>query len=139
VGRWRKFVAAWDEEDWRPNAGAGKHGHLNDGDGLANSNVLAFESGWDSSWDGNVDTSDGARQSAEPWATWTTIADVNENRPINYVNWYESYAFCIWDGGFLPSEAEWNYAAAGGSLQRNYPWGAATPTCSLANFFGGNG
>ena len=50
-----------------------------------------------------------------------------ENLPINYVNWYEAYAFCIWDGGFLPSEAEWEYAAAGGSDQRKYPWGAQDP------------
>ncbi|MGO9835775.1 MAG: SUMF1/EgtB/PvdO family nonheme iron enzyme [Polyangiaceae bacterium] len=34
---------------------------------------------------------------------------------IDCVNWYESYTFCIWDGGFLPSEAEWEYAAGGGS------------------------
>jgi formylglycine-generating enzyme required for sulfatase activity len=43
------------------------------------------------------------------------------------VNWWESYAFCIWDGGFLPSEAEWEYAAAGGSQQREYPWGSTAP------------
>jgi formylglycine-generating enzyme len=43
------------------------------------------------------------------------------------VNWWEAYAFCIWDGGFLPSEAEWEYAAAGGSQQREYPWGTAAP------------
>jgi formylglycine-generating enzyme required for sulfatase activity len=46
---------------------------------------------------------------------------------MSCVNWYESYAFCIWDGGFLPSEAEWEYAAAGGSQQREYPWGSTDP------------
>jgi formylglycine-generating enzyme required for sulfatase activity len=46
------------------------------------------------------------------------------------VNWYEAYAFCIWDGGFLPSEAEWEYAAAGGSQQREYPWGSTSPGSS---------
>jgi formylglycine-generating enzyme required for sulfatase activity len=46
---------------------------------------------------------------------------------MNCVSWLEAYAFCIWDGGFLPSEAEWEYAAAGGSQQRTYPWGSADP------------
>jgi formylglycine-generating enzyme required for sulfatase activity len=46
---------------------------------------------------------------------------------MNCANWWEYYAFCIWDGGFLPSDAEWNYAAAGGSEQRVYPWGSAAP------------
>jgi formylglycine-generating enzyme required for sulfatase activity len=50
------------------------------------------------------------------------------------VSWFESFAFCIWDGGFLPSETEWEYAAAGGSEERAYPWGADTPDCSRANF-----
>jgi formylglycine-generating enzyme required for sulfatase activity len=43
------------------------------------------------------------------------------------VNWYEAYGFCIWDGGFLPTEAEWVYAAAGGSQQREHPWGSTDP------------
>jgi formylglycine-generating enzyme len=32
--------------------------------------------------------------------------------------------------GFLPSEAEWEYAAAGGSQQREYPWGSTDPGTS---------
>ena len=43
------------------------------------------------------------------------------------MNWYEAYAFCIWDGGFLPSEAEWEHATAGGSQQREFAWGETNP------------
>src|SRR6185369_11301256 len=50
--------------------------------------------------------------------------------PVNCLDWYEAHAFCIWDGGFLPSEAEWNYAATGGDQQRVYPW--SSPPSSTA-------
>jgi formylglycine-generating enzyme required for sulfatase activity len=57
---------------------------------------------------------------------------------VNCVTWYEAYAFCIWDGGYLPSEAEWNYAASGGGDQRVYPWSSpamsTTIDCSYANY-----
>lgn len=131
VGRFRKFVDAV-VGGWRPTAGAGKHAHLNAGQGLSNSNAEGgYEPGWDPAWNTDDTTyrmhaakSDwnSSLSCSEAYQTWTTTAEANESRPINCVNWYQAAAFCAWDGGFLPSEAEWNYAAAGGSEQRYYPW-----------------
>jgi formylglycine-generating enzyme required for sulfatase activity len=46
----------------------------------------------------------------------------HDDRPIVCVNWYIAQAFCIWDGGRLPTETEWTFAAMGGDEQRPYPW-----------------
>ena len=72
--------------------------------------------------------------------TLTTTPGAGETLPITCTTWYEAYAFCIWDGGFLPSFAEWNYAAAGGLEQRVYPWSPTTRdssiTCMNADYAG---
>jgi formylglycine-generating enzyme required for sulfatase activity len=131
VGRYRQFAAAWTG-GWRPAAGDGKHAYLKGG-GLA-ATAGGVETGWNTSWnvtaDVNPTTNSLTRGSFcdSAHATWTAAATGGrENLPINCVNWFESYAFCIWDGGTLPSEAEWEYAAAGGSEQRQYPWGTTAP------------
>jgi sulfatase modifying factor 1 len=138
VGRFRRFVADV-LAGWRPPAGAGKHTHLNGGLGLN----LGAERGWDAAWTGNLATTAGAwttnLTSCAGTPTWTATAGTNESLPIDCLSWYEAYAFCIWDGGFLPTEAEWNFVAAGGDLQRLYPWADppdATIDCAHANFAG---
>lgn len=131
VGRFRRFVNAV-LNGWRPATGAGKHTHLNGGQGLATSgDAGGYEAGWDSSWNAhlhaNKATWDGSSLACSRYSTWTPDRGSNESLPANCVSWPQAFAFCIWDGGFLPSEAEWNYAAAGGSDQRPYAWGATAP------------
>jgi sulfatase modifying factor 1 len=134
VGRFREFVDRV-VAGWVPPAGSGKHAYLNGGSGLSGT-----EPGWDMAWNANLATAPAAWDTnlvteCPTSPTWAAAADL----PINCVTWYEAYAFCIWDGGFLPSEAEWNYAAAGGAQQRVYPWSlpptSTTLACSNANYF----
>jgi formylglycine-generating enzyme len=130
VGRFRQFVRAVSGQDggagWMPPAGSGKHVHVNGGSGL-NATTGGYEPGWVATDDAFIAPSDDDLACAETYSTWTSSAQAQENLPINCVNWYEAYAFCIWDGGFLPSAAEAEYAAAGGSQQREQPWGSADP------------
>lgn len=99
-------------------------------------------SGWDSSWNAILPkTTDDliAELRCDPmYQTWTDQPGNNDNRPINCISWYEAMAFCAWDRGHLPTEAQWNYAAAGGDQQRAYPWSSPTSSAvidsSYANY-----
>jgi formylglycine-generating enzyme required for sulfatase activity len=117
VGRFRQFIAAYPGS--QPAAGSGVDRHV------------AADPGWNASWNGSTflpatqaafETN--VRCTIPAWQNYTVGDD---NLPMNCIDWYEAYAFCIWDGGRLPTELEWNYAAAGGSEQRPYPW-STSPT-----------
>jgi len=106
VGRFRKFVEA---------------------------HPLIAQSGWGASWDMLLPADQAALKTAikcSSYQMWPDTAGANERLPMNCTSWHEAFAFCAWDGGRLPTEAEWNYAAAGGNEQRAYPW--SNPPASLA-------
>jgi formylglycine-generating enzyme required for sulfatase activity len=124
VGRFRRFVNEYSEFS------------LNEGDGA---HPRIEGSGWRTAW-----------TAEQPWipprsvneltmlaecngfATWTDEPGDNEAKPMTCVNFGGAFAFCVWSGGRLPTEAEWEYAASGGAQERIYPWGDAPPIPDLA-------
>ena len=54
------------------------------------------------------------------------------DHPVFVVTWYGARAYCAWVGKRLPSEAEWERAAAGAEASV-YPWGDDATDTLLAN------
>jgi formylglycine-generating enzyme required for sulfatase activity len=53
--------------------------------------------------------------------------------PVIYVSWLHATEYCVWAGGALPSEAQWEYAARGPE-SLTYPWGNSPPSEALLNY-----
>jgi iron(II)-dependent oxidoreductase len=64
------------------------------------------------------------RESDRTWSRrwFDTWAPLDLGATMIHVNWFEANAYCEWLGRRLPTEAEWEMAAAGKS-RAAYPWG----------------
>lgn len=88
------------------------------------------------------------RRGADGWELrrFDQWAPLPADAALCHVNWHEARAYCRWASRRLPTELEWEVAAAGepspdgrslAPAKRRYPWGNAPPSPERANLDGG--
>jgi iron(II)-dependent oxidoreductase len=104
-------------------------------DGGYDARELWSDEGWRWLVDENVDrplywSPDGAER------RFDRVAQIDPSLPVMHVSWYEADAFARWAGGRLPTEAEWERAAAWDAVTGEplpFPWGHEPPAYERAN------
>ena len=60
--------------------------------------------------------------SGELWARVYEVSPTDKH-PMIYVSWFDATAYAKWVGRRLPTEKEWEFAARGGLVGKEFTWG----------------
>jgi formylglycine-generating enzyme required for sulfatase activity len=110
IGRFKQFLDGYENHLPKPGSGSNP----------SNGNDPGWRVDWDASLVSYEEMTAGIAACQQTVPAYASHDD--DLLPMSCLTWFEAYAFCIWDGGRLPTNAEWNFAAAGGDEQRVYPW-----------------
>lgn len=79
---------------------------------------------------------DPASSRFDDFCTWSRTPMGREDYPLSCITWRFAREACRFDGGDLPTEAEWEYTAiaAGRRFKSTFPWGEGDDACRWGVF-----